>query len=133
MIISEEKKEENKIFIDLICNNLMKQEDVKYKELNELFNILSYTNNENENTYINQFLNNIKLYYNQRVFFLKNKKNFIHLSNIMNHIYIKNRTNYYIVNTIIEISQKIKCENNYLYKIIRKKNQYLAQKHYGRN
>ena len=122
----EKKKEENKIFIDMISNKLMKLEDIKYKEINELFDILS-NNNENEN-YTNQFLNNIKLYYNQRVISLKNKNNFIHLSNILNHIYIKNKSNNAIVNTIIEIAQKIKYENDYLYKMIRKKNEYFETK-----
>ena len=122
----EKKKEENKIFIDMISNKLMKLEDIKYKEINELLDILS-NSNENEN-YTNQFLNNIKLYYNQRVISLKNKNNFIHLSNILNHIYIKNKSNNSIVNTIIEIAQKIKYENDYLYKMIRKKNYYFETK-----
>ena len=134
VIDTEKKKEENKIFIDMISNKLMKLEDIKFKEINELLDILSYNynisnnaNNENEN-YTFQFLNNIKLYYNQRVISLKNKNNFIHLANILNHIYIKNKSNNIIVNTIIEIAQKIKYENDYLYKMIRKKNEYFETK-----
>ncbi len=134
VIDTEKKKEENKIFIDMISNKLMKLEDIKFKEINELLDILSYNynisnnaTNENEN-YTFQFLNNIKLYYNQRVISLKNKNNFIHLANILNHIYIKNKSNNIIVNTIIEIAQKIKYENDYLYKMIRKKNEYFETK-----
>ena len=125
---SEEKKEENKIFIEKISNKILSKEQLKYKEVNELVNILSISNTENENSYSSLFLKKIKLYYNQRVISLKNKTNFMHLSNIMNHIYIKNKGNNTILNTIIEISQKIKYENNYLYKMIRKKNEFFGTK-----
>ena len=128
IIESEEKNEKNKLFIEQISNKLMKKEEIKYKDLNELLNILSILNSENENPYTNQFLKNIKEYYNQRVISLKNKNNFIHLSNIMNHIFIKNKSNNKILNTIIEISQKIKHENDYLYKLISKKNEYFGTK-----
>ena len=125
---SEQKNEEKKLFIEEISNKLIKNEEIKYKEINELFNILSITYNDSENIYTYFFLNNIKTLYNQRVISLTNKKNFIHLSNLMNHIYIKNKSNNNILNTIIEISQKIKYGNDYLYKIIRKKNEYFGTK-----
>ena len=125
---SEEKKQENKVFIEKISNKILSKEQLKYKEVNELVNILSISNTENENSYSSLFLKKIKLYYNQRVISLKNKTNFMHLANIMNHIYIKNKGNNTILNTIIEISQKIKYENNYLYKMIRKKNEFFGTK-----
>ena len=128
IIESEEKNEKNKLFIEQISNKLLKKEEIKYKDLNELLNILSISFTDNENPYTNQFLKNIKEYYNQRVISLKNKNNFIHLSNIMNHIFIKNKSNNKILNTIIEISQKIKHENDYLYKLISKKNEYFGTK-----
>ena len=41
VIDTEKKKEEKKIFIDMISNKLMKLEDIKFKEINELLDILS--------------------------------------------------------------------------------------------
>ena len=128
IIESEEKKDKIKMFIDQIIYKLMAKDDLNNKEINELINVLSFSNSEHEVPFTNQFLTNIKLYYNQRVISLKNKKNFIHLANVMNNIYIKNKGNNAILNTIIEISQKIKHENSYLYKIIRKKNEFFGTK-----
>ena len=122
---SEENQEKNKLSIERLSNKIVSKEQLKYKEAVELFNILSIND---ENSYQTQFLNNIKLYYNNRVILLPNKNNFIHLSNIMNHLSIKYKTNYSILNLVIEISQKIKYHNSYLYKMMRKKNEFFGTK-----
>ena len=119
---SKDKNDENKLLIDSICKKIVTTEEIKNKEINEVFNILNL-NNEDE-VYSIQFLNNIILYYNNRVISFKNKKNFFHLSNILNHLSIKHKANNLILSVIIEISQKIKLENSYLYKIIRKKTNF---------
>ena len=123
---SKDKNDENKLLIDSICKKIVTTEEIKNKEINEVFNILNL-NNEDE-VYSIQFLNNIILYYNNRVISFKNEKNFFHLSNILNHLSIKHKVNNLILSAIIEISQKIKLENSYLYKIIRKKNEFLGTK-----
>ena len=126
---SEDKKEENNAFVDRIIYKIFSKDELKYREISELiniFNILSINNNE-DSPYIN-FLNHIKLYYNNRVISLKNKNNFFHLSNIMNHLFTKYKENNTVVNLVIDIAQKIKYENNYLYKIIRKKNEFFVTK-----
>ena len=123
--ISEEIKEENKLNIERISNKIVSKETLKYKDVVELFNILSIND---EYSYPTQFLNKIKLYYNNRVILLPNKNNFIHLSNIMNHLAIKYKTNYSILNLVLEISKKIKFQNSYLYKMMRKKNEFFGTK-----
>ena len=74
---SEDKKEENNAFVDRIIYKIFSKDELKYREISELiniFNILSINNNE-DSPYIN-FLNHIKLYYNNIVISLKNKNNF---------------------------------------------------------
>ena len=122
---SEENKEENKLFIEKIVNKIVSKEELKYREVVELLNILSISD---DCLYQDKFLNKIKLYYNNRVISLPNKKNFMHLSNIMNFLSIKYKANNPILNLVIEISQKIKYENSYLYKMIRKKNDFFGTK-----
>ena len=120
-----DNKDEQKLFVDKMIFKLFSDDELKSKEINNLFNILSI---KDENMFPNQFLTNVKLYYNNRVFSFLNKNNFIHLSNLMNHLSIKYKENNPYLNLIIEISSKIKYENNYLYKMIRKKNEFFGTK-----
>ncbi len=127
----QNQKADNKIFIINIIKKIVGEEEVKSKEITTLFNILTMAKNEannNEKNYADIFLNKIKEQYNHRVISFKNKNNFIHLSNIMNDLCLRHKNNNNIFNLIIEVSQMIKYKNDFIYKIIQKKNEFLSTK-----
>ena len=130
-IQNEEHKKDNNELINEIIKKIVGEEELKSKEISNLFNILTIDNKENnkeENLYAKTFLNKIKEYYNHRVISFKNKNNFIHLSNIMNDLCLKHKKNNDIFHLIIEVSQMIKYKNDYIYKIIQKKNEFFSTK-----
>ena len=126
----EEQEKDHEKFINDIIIKIVGEEEIKSKEISNLFNILSHDLKEynNEKLYADIFLNNIKKYYNHRVISFKNKNNFIHLSNIMNDLCLKHKKNNDIYNLIIEVSQMIKFKNDYMYKIIQRKNNFFSTK-----
>ena len=129
-IKNEEIKKENEEIMDDILKKIVDEEELKSREITNLLNILAKDKKEmnDENLYSNKFLNKIKEYYNHRVISFKNKNNFIHLSNIMNNLCLKHKKNYNIFKLIIEVSQMIKYNNIYIYKIIQKKNEFFSTK-----
>ena len=118
----------NKIFIDNIIKIIVGENEIKSREIIDLCDILAINKSKKDNIYVDFFLNEIKNTYNNRVFFLKNKNNFIHLSNIMNILCLNYKNNYNILNLIIEVSQMIKNKKEYIYKIIQKKNAFFSTK-----
>ncbi len=90
--------------------NLLKEEDPTTKKY------YSYT-----------FLTKINNLNNRYIINLKNKKNFIHLSNILNDISIK-QNEIDILKLIIDISQIITYQQWYLFNLLQKKNKYLSTK-----
>ena len=129
-IKNEEIKKDNEEIMDDILKKIVDEEELKSREITNLLNILAKDKKEmnDENLYSNKFLNKIKEYYNHRVISFKNKNNFIHLSNIMNNLCLKHKKNYNIFKLIIEVSQMIKYNNIYIYKIIQKKNEFFSTK-----
>ena len=91
--IMDKKKVEEKI--DEL-NNLIKkfplENELIPSEISKLMNILKEEPIEKEETFSFIFLNNLKKFYKNRVISFKNRQNFIHLSNIMNNICIKENT-----------------------------------------
>ena len=122
----EEQKENNKKFMEEIIKNLVEEQEIKSKEISNIFNILNESNGKSKKAIL--FLKLLKKYYNNRVISFKNKNNFIHLSNIMNDLCLKHQKNNNIINLIIEVSQMIKYKNDYIYKIIQKKNEFFSTK-----
>ena len=88
-------------------------------EISELMNILKKELLVEGQTFSFIFLNNLKTFFKNRVINFKNKKNFIHLSNIMNNICIK-EDNTKTFNAIMQVSQMIKYENSFLFSAIKK-------------
>ena len=130
-IQNEEQNKDHKQFIVDIIKKIIGEQEIKMIEFTDLFNILTKDINksndkEKDNTYF--FLNKIKNYNNNRVISFKNKNNFIHLSNIMNSLCLMNRKNNNIFMLIIEVSQKLKYKNDYMYKIIQRKNEFFSTK-----
>ena len=130
-IQNEELKKNDDEFINDLIKILVGEEELKPKEITNLFNILANDkkiNDNDEKLFAKIFLNKIKEYYNHRVISFKNKNNFIHLSNIMNDLCLKHKKNNNIFKLIIEVSQMIKYKNTYIYKIIQKKNEFFSTK-----
>ena len=96
-------------------------------EISELMNILKEETFDKDETFPYIFLNNLTKYYKNRVISFKNRQNFIHLSNIMNNICIK-EDNTKTFNVIIQVSQMIKYENLFLYSMIQRKNHFFSTK-----
>ena len=118
----------NKEFMDNIIKTLVGENELKSKDFIDLCNILAINKSKQDNIYADIFLNKIKKYYKHRVITLKNKNNFIHLSNIMNILCLNYKTNNNILMLIIEVSQMIKYKSEYVYKIIQRKNEFFSTK-----
>ena len=127
--IEKEQDKKNNEFIDSFVKKIISGKEIKSKEIIDLFNILKI--NEKDNQDIKNaklFLNILKKSYKQRIISFKNKNNFIHLSNIINSLCLKFKKNNIILALIIEVSQMIKYRNDYMYKIVHKKNEFLSTK-----
>ena len=104
-------EKENKELIVNIIKIIVGENELKSKDIIDLCNILT-KKTKHENIYADYFLNEIKKYYNHRVISLKNKRNFIHLSNIMNSLCLNYKNNNNILILIIEVSQMINIKMN---------------------
>ena len=127
--IEKEQDKKNNEFIDSFVKKIISGKEIKSKEIIDLFNILKI--NEKDNQDIKNaklFLNVLKKSYKHRIISFKNKNNFIHLSNIINSLCLKFKKNNIILALIIEVSQMIKYRNDYMYKIVHKKNEFLSTK-----
>ena len=127
--IEKEQEKKNNEFIDSFVKKIISGKEIKSKEIIDLFNILKI--NEKDNQDIKNaklFLNILKKSYKHRIISFKNKNNFIHLSNIINSLCLKFKKNNIILALIIEVSQMIKYRNDYMYKIVHKKNEFLSTK-----
>ena len=96
-------------------------------EISELMNILKEETFNTDQTFSYIFLNNLKKLLKNRVISFKNRQNFIHLSNIMNNICIK-ENNTKTFNEIIQVSQMIKYEKSFLFSMIQRKNHFFSTK-----
>ena len=102
----DEDKDKGKKNIEIFSNIIQKiigETELKSMEIIDLYNILELNQIETkvENKYANMFLNMLKKKYKRRIITLKNKNNFIHLSNIMNSFCLKHKNNNNILILII--------------------------------
>ena len=103
------EEEKIKILMDEMIQNLTGNEEIPSSKIYELLeNIKS-----DYLKYSLLFFGKFKKYYKLRVITCKNKKNFIHLSNIFNDLAIK-KNNTLIVNEVIEVSQMIKYDDIFM-------------------
>ena len=127
--IDKEKEEKNKEYIVSFIRKIVDEKEIKSKEIIDLFNILNINELDyKDNKMARNFLNMLKKYYKQRIISFKNKNNFIHLSNIINSLCLKYKKNYNILILIVEVSQMIKYKNDYMYKIVQRRNEFLSTK-----
>ena len=129
----ENDKEKEKInieFFNKVIKNIAGENELKSKEIIDLFNILQLNELEShiENKYAKIFFNTIKKSNNNRIIFFRNKNNFNHLSHIMNGLCLKYKNNNNILFLIIKISLMVKYKNEFLYKIIQRRNEIFNNK-----
>ena len=111
---------------DMIKRIIEDKEEIKSKDISNLLNILkiNYTGKNYSKIFLDKIDNNI----NNNILFIKNKKNFIHLSNIINDICLNDKNNLNIFYLISDISQMIAYKKTFLYYNLTKKNQYFKTK-----
>ena len=128
-VINSDKnsEEKNEKFLDDIIKKIISKEELVSQDISELMNLLKMENISTEKFYSYTFLTKLSKMNKKYIINLNNRKNFMHLSNILNDIVI-NDNNIDILKLIIEISQIIIYKDLYLFNILRKKNQYLSTK-----
>ena len=128
--IIELSAEKEKIYnlMDEIIKKLNEKEEITPTEISEFLEDIKYDYSK----YSLIFLEKIKKHYKNRIFSCKNKQNFIHLSNIINDLIIKEDDNK-IYNEIFEISKMINYEGVFLSTDIQKKNPFLNTKTFWMN
>ena len=120
-------QEKNDKLMQDIINKLISEEEVQSNEISKLMNLLKEENLSTKKLYSYIFLTKLCELNDKKIIILKNKKNFIHLSNILNDISIKeNKIN--ILKAIIDLSQIITYKEWYLFNLLHKRNKYLSTK-----
>ena len=125
--IDKNSEEKNEKFLDDIINKIISKDELVSQDISELMNLLKMENISTEKLYSYTFLTKLSKMNKKYIINLNNRKNFMHLSNILNDIVI-NDNSIDILKLIIEISQIIIYKDLYLFNILRKKNQYLSTK-----
>ena len=113
--------------LDNFVKKFPSEKELIPSEISELMNILKEETFDADQTFSYIFLNNLKKILKNRVISFKNRQNFIHLSNIMNNICIK-ENNTKTFNEIIQVSQMIKYEKSFLFSMIQRKNHFFSTK-----
>ena len=128
-IISDDKnyQEIKEKKLDEIINKIISKDELSSQDISQLMILLKEENTSTKKLYSHTFLTKLNKMNKKYIINLDNRKNFMHLSNIINAIAI-NDNNIDILKLIIEISQMIIYKDLYLFNILRKKNQYLSTK-----
>ena len=105
-INQKDKQIENEKLIDEIIKKLMNEEELLTHEIYPFMNLLKLEDPSTDKLYSYTFLTKLAKCNKKYIINLKNRKNFVHLSNILNDISI-NENKLEILKLIIEISQII--------------------------
>ena len=127
VIMDQKKIKEKTDKLDNFIKKFPTENELVPSEISELMNILKEEAFENDESFSYIFLNNLKKFFKNRVISFNNRQNFIHLSNIMNNICIKEDTTK-TFNAIIQVSQMIRYKNLFLYSMIQRKNHFFSTK-----
>ena len=127
IIFQRNNQAQNELFIKDIINKLMSEKELLSQEISTLMNLLKEEDPSTKKLYSYTFLTKLNQLNDKYIVILKNKKNFIHLSNILNDISIK-QNKIDILKLIINISQIITFKEWYLFNLLQKKNKYLSTK-----
>ena len=123
----KDKQIENEKLIDEIINKLMNEEELLTQEIYPFMNLLKLEDPSTQKLYSYTFLTKLAKCNKKYIINLKNGKNFVHLSNILNDISI-NENKIEILKLIIDISQIITYKDFHLFNILQKKNKYFTTK-----
>ena len=113
--------------INNFINKFPTENELSLSEVSKLMNILKEEAVGSDESFSYIFVNNLKKFLKNRLINFKNKQNFIHLSNIMNNVCLK-EDNTKTFNSIVQVSQTIKYNNTYLSSIIQRKNHFFSTK-----
>ena len=113
--------------IDDAIKKIISKDELLSQDISKLMNLLKEENPKTKKLYSYTFLIKLNEMKGKYIINLINRKNFMHLSNLLNFIAI-NDSNINILKLIIDISQIITYKDLYLFNILRKKNQYLSTK-----
>ena len=130
--IGKNSLEKNEKILDDIIKKMISKDELISQDINMLMNLLKEENPSTKKLYSYTFLTKLSKMNKKYIINLNNRKNFMHLSNIINDIVI-NDSSIDILKLIIEISQIIIYKDLYLFNILRKKNQYLSTKSFWSN
>ena len=125
-------QEKNDKLLDNIIKKMISKDELLSQEISQLMKLLKEENPSTNKLYSYTFLTKLSKMNTKYIINLSNRKNFMHLSNIINDIVI-NDNSIDILKLIIEISQIIIYKDLYLFNILRKKNQYLSTKSFWSN
>ena len=125
-------QEKNDKILDDIIKKMISKDELSSQEISQLMKLLKEENPSTKKLYSYTFLTKLSKMNTKYIINLSNRKNFMHLSNIINDIVI-NDNSIDILKLIIEISQIIIYKDLYLFNILRKKNQYLSTKSFWSN
>ena len=116
------------LLIDLINKSI---EDFLDTKLISSFNVSSLIENikSSEDCSL-KFINEIKKHEINDSIILKNKQNFIHLSNIFNELIISKSKNFKIIAQTLEISQKIKYNDLLISSVLKNKNKIISSQNF---
>jgi len=125
---SEALQKINEKLINDIIKKITSDKELLTREVSEFMNLLKEVNPSTGKLYSYTFLTNLKTLNEKNIVNLKNGKNFIHLSNILNDISIKESNKIDILRLIIDNSQIITYKDRYLFNLLQKKNKYFSTK-----
>jgi hypothetical protein len=123
----KDKQIENEKLIDEIISKLMNEEELLTNEIYPFMNLLKLEDPSTQKLYSYTFLTKLAKCNKKYIINLKNRKNFVDLSNILNDISI-NENKIEILKLIIDISQIITYKDFHLFNILQKKNKYFTTK-----
>ena len=130
-IINEPISSEDPNLIDLIdeiIQKLFSDNEISSTDISQLLENIKF-----DADFSLKFIKEIKKYSKKSIITLKNRQNFIHISNIFNELIFTKESNCEITNEITELSQKIKYNEEYITSILRKKNKIISSKNFWMN
>lgn len=121
---TDEKDLAKYIHFSNIIKQLAGEKEMKVGEVTDIINIFNGSSDLKE-SYSYIFLLKVLEFCDNKIINFKNRKNFNHLANLINNIFIR-ENNTKAFNAIIEISQIIKYNHLFLYRMIQKKNIFFS-------
>ena len=125
----EGEKIEDQEYIEEIINKLIKsKEELNQKEIDNLLNKLKPKVKNSKNNYSKIFLYKLLKLSRKDILSVKNRENFLVLSNIINNLCLNDKDNPNTFYKIANISQKILYKKIFIYEMLRKKNKSFHNK-----